>query len=369
MIASMHRPTRVEIDLAAISSNLQQVAAHLPEKTKVFAVVKANAYGHGVQAVAEELAAQVDGFCVSNIDEAVELRQYGIEKDVLVLGVVPTSAVSLAIKHHIILTVASQEWLDRLKDTDVAGLRVHLKIDSGMGRIGFRDSSQVNEAIQKLQEAEARVEGIFTHFATADQKDEEQFHAQLQAFKRLLSELTVVPAMVHASNSATSVWHADTVFSMVRLGNILYGLNPSGHDLALPYPIKPALRLVSEVVHSKVTQAGDKVGYGGTYTCSEPECIATVPIGYADGLLRGMQGFSVLVDGQACPIVGRVSMDQITIRLPKPYPLGTKVTLIGMDKDREVSVQDWADYLGTINYEIVCLLSDRIPRYYSKKEH
>ena len=144
----------------------------------------------------------------------------------------------------------------------------------------------------------------------------------------------------------------------------MYGLNPSGQVLELPYELKPALTLESAIVHVKTVPAGACMGYGATYQADSEQVIATVPIGYADGWTRDMQNFSVLVDGQLCPIVGRVSMDQITVRLPKLYPLGTKVTLIGADGDQEITATDVAVYRGTINYEVVCLLSDRIPREY-----
>lgn len=364
MKASIHRPTRIEVDLSAISHNLQQVKSHLPSKTQVFAVVKANAYGHGSSVVARSLLEEVDGFCVSNVDEALELRQAGIEKDILVLGVVPVGALDLALAENIIVTVASREWLEIVDKDLLKGLRLHIKVDTGMGRIGFRDSRLINEVLADLRLHKAQVEGIFTHFATADQVDETQFQTQLAAFKQILTELDDIPRLVHASNSATSIWHADTVFNMVRLGNVLYGLNPSGRALSLPYTIRPALSLVSELVQTKQLETGATIGYGATYTSSEEEYIGTVPIGYADGLIRRMQDFHVLVDGHICPIVGRVSMDQITIRMPKPYPLGTRVTLIGQEGSATISAQDWADYLGTINYEVACLLSDRVPRFY-----
>ena len=364
MKASIHRPTYIEVDLSAISYNLGQVVAQLPAQTQVFAVVKANAYGHGVLPVAQTLLAQVDGFCVSNIDEALELRQAGIEKDILVLGVVPTDVLDLAQAENLILTIASREWIEMVDKDLLNNLRFHIKVDTGMGRIGFLESKTIKEALAVLRQHGAKAEGIFTHFATADQADQAYFQKQLATFKQILSEIEELPELVHASNSATSIWHSDTVFNMVRLGDILYGLNPSGRELALPFPIKPALKLVSELVQVKVLEGGSSIGYGATYTSSEEEIIATVPIGYADGLIRRMQNFQVLVEGHLCPIVGRVSMDQITIRLPKPYPLGTKVTLIGQDGATGISAQDWADYVGTINYEVVCLLSDRIPRFY-----
>ncbi|MGT2712453.1 alanine racemase [Streptococcus oriscaviae] len=366
MKASRHRPTQISIDLEALSYNLQQVTKPLPIRTQVYAVVKANAYGHGVIPIAKQLADQVAGFCVSNLDEALELRQAGIEHPILVLGVVPIDGISLAKQASISLTVASLEWLEQAVAAalDLADVAFHIKVDTGMGRIGVRDSQTVNQLVDLLDQQEAKFEGIFTHFATADQADQTYFDQQLALFKDILVDLPEMPRLIHASNSATSVWHADTVFNMVRLGNVLYGLNPSGRELELPYPLKPVLSLTSELVHIKQLPKGANIGYGATYTSPSEEYIGTLPIGYADGLVRAMQGFSVLVDGQACPIVGRVSMDQITIRLPKAYPLGTPVTLIGQDQGMERTVQDWADYLGTINYEVVCLLSDRIPRYH-----
>lgn len=364
MKASIHRPTRIEVDLSAICHNVSQVVSHIPTQTQVFAVVKANAYGHGAISVAETLQHQVDGFCVSNIDEALELRQAGIKKDILVLGVVPVQVLPLAIDENIIVTVASQEWVDLIETENLTGLRLHVKVDSGMGRIGFRNSTAIDRAISTLESLGARVDGIFTHFATADQADDSQFQQQLAAFKKILSELVVCPSLVHASNSATSIWHSDTIFNMVRLGDVIYGLNPSGRDLELPYSIQAAMELVSELVHVKELEPGSKIGYGGTYTCPESEFIGTIPIGYADGFIRKMQNFHVLVNGQICPIVGRVSMDQITVRLPKAFPIGSKVTLIGQDGQEEITAQDWADFVETINYEVVCLLSDRIPRFY-----
>ena len=237
-----------------------------------------------------------------------------------------------------------------------------------MGRIGFREVCEADQAQDLLQQHGARVEGIFTHFATADEASDTYFNEQLERFKTILTSMKGFPELVHASNSATTLWHAETIFNAVRMGDAMYGLNPSGEVLDLPYDLKPALTLESALVHVKTVPAGTCMGYGATYQADSEQVIATVPIGYADGWTRDMQNFSVLVDGQACPIVGRVSMDQITIRLPKFYPLGTKVILIGCEGDKEITATQVATYRGTINYEVVCLLSDRIPREYIRKE-
>ena len=366
MKTSPHRPTKALINLEAIRYNIQQMGAHIPKGTLKWAVVKANAYGHGAIAVARAIQDDVDGFCVSNIDEAIELRQAGIAKKILILGVSEVESFSLAKDFDITLTVAGLEWLENLlaAESDLSGLTVHLKIDSGMGRIGFRSASEAQQAQASLKKYGANVEGIFTHFATADEESDSYFKQQLDCFKGILDDLQEVPKFVHASNSATTLWHAETIFNAVRMGDSMYGLNPSGQVLELPYELKPALTLESAIVHVKTVEAGACMGYGATYQADSEQVIATLPIGYADGWTRDMQNFSVLVDGQLCPIVGRVSMDQITIRLPKLYPLGTKVTLIGSNGDKEITATDVAVYRGTINYEVVCLLSDRIPREY-----
>ncbi|KXT78104.1 alanine racemase [Streptococcus sp. DD13] len=366
MISSIHRPSQVSVDLEAIARNCKQVQENIKKDAKTMAIVKANAYGHGAVAVASYLSDQVDWFGVSNVDEALELRQAGIDQDILVLGVSAIETIPLAVKEKISVTVASLEWLNLAlsRNLDLTDLAVHLKIDSGMGRIGFREEADVHEAIAILAEQGAHFQGIFTHFATADEADTVKFQAQLAFFQNVLDQLEAVPPCVHASNSATSIWHPDTVFNMVRLGDVLYGLNPSGRNLEMPYPIWPALQLESELVHIKQVEEGQDVGYGATYQTQDGEWIGTVPIGYADGFRRSMQGFKVLVEGVWCPVVGRVSMDQITLHLPQRYPIGTKVTLIGSSGDLSLSVQDWADYLGTINYEVVCGLSDRLPRRY-----
>ncbi|HEL0620835.1 alanine racemase [Streptococcus equi] len=366
MISSLHRPTVAKVDLEAIQANIDKIQRHLPKKVKTYAVVKANAYGHGAVAVSKAVEDQVDGYCVSNLDEALELRQAGIDKEILILGVILASELQLAIKHQLTITVASLEWLELAKkeSVDFSQLHVHVKVDSGMGRIGVRSLAEANQLISVLSDMGVQLDGIFTHFATADESDHAMFDKQLTFFKQLVAQLDKRPALVHASNSATSLWHSETIFSAIRLGIVIYGLNPSGNSLSLPCPLKEALSLESRLVHVKQIQAGDSVGYGASYVAADSEYVGTLPIGYADGWTRNMQGFQVLVEGERCDIIGRVSMDQLTIRLPQAYPIGTKVTLIGQQGKQVITATDVADYRGTINYEVLCLLSDRIPREY-----
>lgn len=367
MIPSVHRPTQARIDLERIKTNVAVVRQGLPKPAKTLAVVKANAYGHGAVAVAQALGGQVDGFCVSNLDEALELRQAGIDQFILILGVVFPEHVPLALAHDLTLTVTSPDWLElaMAQAVDLTGLSIHLKLDTGMGRVGLRDGAVTRDLRLALEKAGARVTGVFTHFATADEADASYVKAQLETFQAYLAQLgDLTGLLIHTSNSAASLWQPETVCDAVRLGVVIYGLNPSGTALPLPPGIQPALSLTSQLIQVKQVPAGQKVGYGSTYTSPAAEVIGTVPIGYADGYIRDLQGFRVLVDGQACPVVGRVSMDQITIRLPQAYPLGTEVVLIGASGELTISATDVADYCKTINYEVTCLISDRVARIY-----
>lgn len=373
MVASIHRPTRIIVHNDAIIQNVANEIKRLPQGRELFAVVKANGYGHGAVAVAKAAkAGGATGFCVATIDEGIELREAGFTEPILILGVVAVIYLPLVTEYRLAFPVNSQDWLNQAREyltkTDLsAPLLAHLKVDTGMGRIGFRTKAEVLTAVTDLQSLPHMVfEGIFTHFATADEADDQYYREQHARFKEILESLAEKPRYVHVSNSATALWHEEELGNMVRYGVALYGLNPSGHALPESYPLRPALEFVSELVQVKEVPAGTKIGYGATYTASETEWIGTVPVGYADGWIRKMSGFSVLVAGQYCEIVGRVCMDQFMIRLPKHFAEGTKVTLVGKNQDNEITLQDVADHLDTIHYEVACLLSERIPRDYQK---
>lgn len=368
MKPSTHRPTKAVINLQAIQENIKQFKKHIARETEIWAVVKANAYGHGADSVSESIDTLVSGFCVSNLDEAIELRSHGVIKPILILsGIVPED-IHIAVNLRLIVTVPSLDWFklvaQHLEDVEVEHLNFHIKVDSGMGRIGVTTIAEANAIIALADEIGANFNGIFTHFATADEPSQDKFLDQKEKFDTIVAGLTRRPTYVHSSNSAAGIWHKETVQDIERLGDVMYGLNPSGRVLEMPYQITQALSLISELTHVKEIAAGDSVGYGAEFVADKPTLIGTVPIGYADGWTRNMKGFDVLVNGKRSPIVGRVSMDQITIALDKRYPIGTKVTLIGCDGDEEITVDDVAAYRGTINYEVVCLLSDRVKRSY-----
>ncbi|MFC6322766.1 alanine racemase [Companilactobacillus baiquanensis] len=368
MLPSTHRPAYVEVSLDNLKHNLQSEIKSVPEGTAVFAVVKANAYGHGLVRVAKaEVEYGASGLCVTTLDEALEIRNAGVKVPILVLSITPVEHAILAVNNDISLTIGSLDWLKQAVNEDISKLKIHIGIDSGMGRIGFREKADLVEACNFIKDNPDSFipEGLFTHFATADNPDETYFLKQVKRFKEMKADLPIDFKYVHCANTATALWHKDLAINMVRFGIGLYGLNPSGTDIPeVPFELKPALSLHSQLVFVKKIDKGEKVGYGATYTSEKPEWIGTVPIGYADGWLRRMQGYDILINGQKCPIVGRICMDQFMVKLPEELPVGTKVTLIGKDGDKEITATDAAQYAGTINYEILCCLTDRLPRIY-----
>lgn len=370
MVVSYHRPTKVVVDLAVIKENVAQAVLQQQGKRAIFAVVKANGYGHGAVPVAKAaVAGGATGFCVATLDEGIALRESGITEEILILGIVEVHWLPLILEYDLAVPVATQEWLEEAWDyyqkNQLTGvIRIHVTVDTGMGRIGFQNNQATLQAVEWIEEHPPFIwEGIFTHFATADSLDNRYWEKQNQRFQVLLKALPRLPRYIHGSNSATALWHEDCG-NLVRLGMSMYGNNPSGDILPKKYPLTPALSLESALVQVKQVAKGEGIGYGKTYETSEVEWIGTVPIGYADGFVRGMQGFHVLVKGNHCEIIGRVCMDQLMVRLPRAFPVGTKVTLIGRNQEQEITVQEIADYLGTIHYEVICLLSERIPREY-----
>lgn len=363
----LYRPTFIQINLQAIQSNIQQLKQTLPKHTQIIAVVKANAYGHGdIEVANAALNAGAKVLAVATPEEALHIREVGITAELLVLGAAPASFFSKASELNITLTAYSLEWLQTVQDES---LKVHLKIDSGMGRIGFVKEEELKEAIAFIdQKKYLQVTGVFTHFSTADEEDKEHFHKQVANFARMLSLFERKPDMVHTSNSAAALRYPDQSWDAVRYGISMYGIAPSPFmNNCLPFPLKRALSLETEVVHVKKVEKGTPIGYGATYKAEEDEWIATLPIGYADGLLRKLQNQAVLIKGKRVPIVGRICMDQCMIRLKEPVSIGEKVVLIGKQKTEEIKIEEWADALETIPYEVCCMLSNRIPRVYSNK--
>ena len=359
-----YRDTWAEIDLDAITHNVKQIKDLHPTK-EIFAVVKANGYGHGDAEVSKvAIEAGVSCLAVSGLDEALRLRQSGIEVPILVLGMTRLKDVALAAENNISLTAHDEVWINHLVSLPLEKkIKVHLKIDSGMHRLGLMDANQIQTNFNLLKTAPmVEVEGIFTHMATAD-CDKEYLDYQIQNFKNLISNLDLSGVKyVHLENTATLLQKEFDFDHAIRLGIGLYGVNPDANFIPIDFDLKPALKLLSNLVQVKQTKKGDKVGYGSTYEAKNDEWIGVVPIGYADGWIRLHQGRCVIVEGHECEIVGRVCMDQMMIRLPKQFPMGTTVTLIGDG----MPVERVAKEIGTISYEILCLISDRVPRVYTQ---
>ncbi|WP_409254264.1 alanine racemase [Bacillus sp. SCS-153A] len=366
------RDTWVEIDLDNLYKNVHNIKRHLPEEVTMFAVVKANAYGHGdVQTAHTALKAGAGGLAVAFLDEAISLREHGIDAPILVLGATRAEDAYLAVRHTISLTVFDYDWLEAARaylSEEAGSLNLHIKCDTGMGRIGVRSSADLQKIEKFIRQEEAfQLEGVFTHFATADELDKAYFERQLEVFEEMLASLSERPKYIHSSNSAATLSHPKAHFNAVRAGIAMYGLSPSLEMKSiLPFPLEQVFSLHSRVVQVKELQEGEKVSYGATYETTKKEWIGTLPIGYADGWLRKLQGQEVLVDGKRAPIVGRICMDQCMISLPEKVKPGTKVTLIGRQDGDFISMDDIAGKLDTINYEIPCIISNRVPRIYIK---
>lgn len=372
------RDARVEVHLDAIRQNVQAFGHHLGQQAGIMAVVKANAYGHGAEAVARTaIRAGASWLGVAFLGEALALRKAGIQVPILVFGRVSPEDAWLAAKHHISLTVFQQEWLHQAQQCQPGdvGLDVHLKLDTGMGRIGVCEQADMQTLVQAIQTADCfRLQGVYTHFATADESDSNYFRMQYDRFKKMLGWLQTweaLPDVIHCANSATALYFPGNVHQLARIGIAMYGLAPAADRKSdLPIPLHPAFSLQSRLIHVKQLDGGEAVSYGAEYITKGKEWIGTVPIGYADGWLRKIaeNGGEVLVDGERVPIVGKICMDFFMVRLPAEKNVGTRVTLIGRQADACIEVDEIARMLATINYEIPCMIQDRIPRIYNDAE-
>ncbi|QHS24114.1 alanine racemase [Virgibacillus sp. MSP4-1] len=366
-----YRDSWCEVNLDAIQYNIRQLKHVLAEDTKIFAVVKGNAYGHGdIQVANAALEEGVFGLAVTLLDEALKLRQAGIEAPILVMSWVRPEDVRLAADHDIAVTVFQKEWVEQARDhLHGRTLSVHVKIDTGMGRVGIRTEEEMKELVHVLHDSRFQITGAFTHFATADEEDEFYYQKQQLRFSAcidmLKSSVKDDSMVVHSGNSAASMRYPEDMFDGVRFGISMYGLYPSPYVKQIkPIDLQPAFSLHSKLIHVKKVPAGEGISYGKTYQTEEEEWIGTVPIGYADGWIRKLNKQYVIINGKKMPIVGRICMDQFMVKLDGPYEVGEKVTLIGKQEEEEVTIDEVAETLETINYEIPCTISYRVPRVY-----
>jgi len=365
------RPTWVEVDLEAIAYNVRRVKEIVGPEVEVLVVLKADAYGHGAITVARTALNNGASYCgVASVNEAVRLREGGVDAPILVLGYTPAWLAKEALLHDVTLTLYDAD-LARAFSRAAADLhrtaRVHVKVDTGMGRLGLLPDQVVPfvEEIRTLPGLD--LEGIFTHFSVADAEDLEYTRWQLSRFRDVLEQLAEIGVTfryVHCANSAGLLRLPEARFNMVRLGLAMYGLQPSSH-VALPEGFRPALAWKTTIAQVKTLPPGSYVSYGNTYRTQREETIAVIPVGYADGFRRAPTHWqAVLVRGQRAPIVGRVCMDQTMIavsHIPN-VRVGDEVVLIGRQGEDEITAEEVANWLGTINYEVVSEILARVPR-------
>jgi len=368
------RPTWVEIDLSAIGNNTRRIQSLVGPRVRILASLKADAYGHGALKVARTLlhhGASMLG--VATVSEATPLREAGINAPILVFGYVPPWQMREAVRLGLTITlysVESAQALSRAALTLGQSVKVHVKVDSGMGRLGIR-AEQVDEVLALVREISGlqglELEGIFTHFAMADAQDQTHTRMQLARFQHILHMLEAQhlrPLLIHAANSAATLSLPEAHFAMVRPGIALYGLEPSA-EVRLPEGFRPALSFKTQVAQVKLIPEGECISYGCTYTTERPTLIAVLPVGYADGFRRAPTNWgTVLIHGQEAPLLGRVCMDQCMVdvsHIPQTR-MGDEVVLIGRQGNATLTAEQVAQRLGTINYEVVSEILARVPR-------
>ena len=368
------RPTQLRVNLDALLNNYSKLNA-LNNKKIGLAIVKADSYGLGSKVIAEHLYQnRVRHFATATLEEALELKDVIKDSMVLVLGVINSQNVKYAVENNVSLTCPSKEWLEEslVHLQQIEGkLKIHVKLDTGMGRIGASDLEELKEIDNLLDSEKIDFEGIFSHYSNADGEDDNYDNYQTENFERSLKIFTHKPKYIHIENSAGTVKYSnrDDQFNLTRIGIAMYGCYPSGNIEKLEkVQLEPVASLVSKVTHVKKFQAGQKLGYGVSYEAKQDEYIATVPIGYADGLLRRAQGFKIRVGSEECEIVGRVCMDQLMVRCSKNVKVGDDVLFFGEYSGQKVSVDEFAEYQNTISYEIFCCINKRVPRVYYKNK-
>lgn len=375
------RRTWAEVDIDAVKHNFDVIRQATDPKAKIMCVIKADAYGHGAVFLAklyEKMGAS--RFAVSNIEEAIQLRENDIKLPILILGFTPAFMAKTLSENNISQAVFSEEYAKELSEyavKDDVKVKIHIKLDTGMSRIGFmyQDIQRDGNSIEQIKTAcslpNLEPEGIFTHFALSDEGEEgktatlHQFECFSTAVNQLISDGICFP-IIHCSNSGAIIDYKQTHYDCVRAGIILYGLSPSS-KLDGKLDLQPAMQIKSVIAQIKTVEPDTPVSYGGTYVTKQPTKIATVPIGYADGYTRSLGNRAYMtVNGQKANVIGRVCMDQLMLDISDidNVKVGDEVIVIGDGKNNTLSFDDIAKMTGTINYELVCLVGKRVPRVY-----
>lgn len=371
-----YRRVHAEIDLDAVIHNMEAMHGIISEETKIMAVIKADGYGHG----AVEIAGAIDhldylyGYAVATVEEGQILRNHGITKPILILGYAFPEQYEEMIKAEIRPTVFTREMAEELSQAaERAGTdcRIHFAVDTGMSRIGYQVTEEsADEIAQLVKLPHIIIEGIFTHFARADEADKAHTFQQLERYGQMISMLKergIEIPIHHCSNSAGIVEIPEANMDLVRAGITLYGLWPSEEVDKDRIDLQPVLSLLTHVAYVKELEAGREISYGGTYTTAERQMIATIPVGYADGYARGLSNKGeVLIHGKRVPIRGRICMDQFMVDVTDipNVKSGDKVVLIGADGNERITMEEVGNLSGRFNYEFVCDLGKRIPRVF-----
>ncbi len=368
------------IDLDAVSYNLDSIQKKISSGTDIIAVVKADGYGHGALEISRMLEREprVFGFAVASAEEAFALRDFGIQKPVLILGYTFAEDYEALVLQNIRPTVYSYEMALAYNAAALkAGTKalLHIKVDTGMGRIGYPVTREAADEIAEIAALPGiEIEGLFTHFARADERDKTESRRQLALYREMLTLLEdrhVYVSYRHCSNSAAIAEFSEADLDLVRAGIILYGLWPSEESNRDAICLRPVMELKSTVIHIKTLEAGSCISYGGTYRLTERKRIATIPAGYADGYPRSLsnKGY-VLIRGKKAPILGRICMDQFMVDVTEipDVKLLDPVTLLGRDGKEQISMEDLGRLSGRFNYEFACDIGKRVPRYYVCKK-
>lgn len=374
------REVWIEVDLDAIKKNVRAIRRHIPNTSKIMAVVKANAYGHGsVEVARQALESGASELAVASVEEGIVLRRAGIKAPILVLGFTALSCVKKSAVWNITLSAFQVSWIKKAnrileKEAESKRLSIHINVDTGMGRLGVRTEEDLLAVVKALKSSTyLSWDGIFTHFSTADEPDTELTmlqHEKFISFLRFLKNQDITLPTVHMCNTAAAIAFPEFSADMIRLGIGLYGLYPSASIKELNLvDLTPALSLKARIAYVKAMVTDPRtVSYGATYIAEPGEIIATIPIGYADGYSRALsnRGF-ILHRGRRVPVAGRVTMDMIMVSLGENEgKQGEEVVIYGKQQGAEISVDEIAEMLGTISYEVLSVLSRRIPAFISE---
>jgi alanine racemase len=370
------RPVWEEINLDNLVHNIRSIRK-ISNCDEIIAVVKADAYGHGaIDIVSELIENGADSLAVAVISEAVELRKVGIEAPILILGFTSPAHFSELLKYDVEQSVFSYDYAELLSKESGKNFKkakIHICVDTGMGRIGFLPNEESIREVYKISTLpNIKIEGIFSHFSTADETDKSYSIEQMKKFDYFcerLNELGIFLGKKHIGNSAAAIDLPNSHFNAIRPGIVLYGYYPSNEVDRNQIELKPVMQLKTNIVHIKKVPKDFSVGYGRSFITKKESVIATLPVGYADGYTRALNGKAkVIVKGEFSPVVGKICMDQCMIDVShiKNVSIGDEVILIGSSGDKKFDADDMAEVLGTINYEVICMISRRVPRVYIK---